>query len=130
MTDNSRENLKEKTKKGLYWSFFNQFANYGMQFCVGIVMARLLSPSDYGITALPAVFMSVAWIFQNGGLSDALIRKKDLKEEDLSTVFYYSIAIGIVLYLVLFISAPWIAGFYEIPILIPLIRVTAFFGDL
>ena len=87
-----------------------------MQFCVGIVMARLLSPSDYGITALPAVFMSVAWIFQNGGLSDALIRKKDLKEEDLSTVFYYSIAIGIVLYLVLFISAPWIAGFYEIPI--------------
>lgn len=117
MTDNSRENLKEKTKKGLYWSFFNQFANYGMQFCVGIVMARLLSPSDYGITALPAVFMSVAWIFQNGGLSDALIRKKDLKEEDLSTVFYYSIAIGIVLYLVLFISAPWIAGFYEIPIL-------------
>lgn len=125
MTDNSRENLKEKTKKGLYWSFFNQFANYGMQFCVGIVMARLLSPSDYGITALPAVFMSVAWIFQNGGLSDALIRKKDLKEEDLSTVFYYSIAIGIVLYLVLFISAPWIAGFYEIPILIPLIRVTA-----
>ena len=54
------ENLKGKTKKGLYWSFFNQFSNYGMNFIVGIVMARLLSPTDYGITALPAVFMAVA----------------------------------------------------------------------
>lgn len=72
------DNLRDKTKKGLYWSFFNQFANYGMQFCVGIVMARLLSPEDYGITALPAVFMSVAMILQEGGLSDALVRKTDL----------------------------------------------------
>lgn len=52
--------LKRQTKKGLYWSFLNQFANYGMNFCVGIVMVRLLSPSDYGITALPAVFIAVA----------------------------------------------------------------------
>ena len=65
MSGETKENLKQQTKRGLYWSFFNQFANYGMQFCVGIVMARLLSPSDYGITALPAVFMAVAYIFQN-----------------------------------------------------------------
>ena len=50
MSGETKGNLKQQTKKGLYWSFFNQFANYGMQFCVGIVMARLLSPSDYGIT--------------------------------------------------------------------------------
>ena len=56
-----QENLKHKTKVGLYWSFFNQFANNGLQFVVGIVMARLLSPEDYGITALPAVFIEEAY---------------------------------------------------------------------
>lgn len=119
------ETLKQQTKKGLYWTFFNQFANYGMNFCVGIVMARLLSPSDYGITALPAVFMAVAGILQSGGLSDALVRKTDFREEDLSTSFYYSIAVGITMYLTLFFSAPWIADFYNTPVLVPLLRVTA-----
>lgn len=119
------ETLKQQTKKGIYWTFFNQFANYGMNFCVGIVMARLLSPSDYGITALPAVFMAVAGILQSGGLSDALVRKTDFREEDLSTSFYYSIAMGILMYLALFFSAPWIADFYNTPVLIPLLRVTA-----
>lgn len=125
MGESNTGNLKQQTKKGLYWSFFNQFANYGMQFCVGIVMARLLSPSDYGITALPAVFMAVAYIIQNGGLSGALIRKVDLSEKDLSTAFYYSISVGIVLYAVMFFSATWIADFYNTPVLVPLIRVTA-----
>ena len=125
MSGETKGNLKQQTKKGLYWSFFNQFANYGMQFCVGIVMARLLSPSDYGITALPAVFMAVAYIIQNGGLSGALIRKTDLSEKDLSTAFYYSISVGIVLYVVMFFSATWIADFYNTPVLDPLIRVTA-----
>jgi len=119
------ENLKGKTKKGLYWSFFNQFANYGMQFCVGIVMARLLSPEDYGITALPAVFMSVAMILQEGGLSDALVRKTDLTERDMSTAFYYSFGVGIFMYVVLFLAAPLIAEFYKTPVLVPLMRVTA-----
>lgn len=119
------ETLKQQTKKGLYWTFLNQFANYGLNFCIGIVMARLLSPSDYGITALPAVFTTIAWILQNGGISDALVRKTDLKEEDLSTSFYYSIIVGILIYLTLFFSAPWIAKFYETPVLVPLLRVTA-----
>lgn len=125
MSGETKGNLKQQTKRGLYWSFFNQFANYGMQFCVGIVMARLLSPSDYGITALPAVFMAVAYILQNGGLSGALIRKTDLSEKDLATAFYYSISVGIVLYVALFFSATWIADFYNTPVLVPLIRVTA-----
>lgn len=119
------ENLKVKTKRGLYWSFFNKFANYGMQFCVGIVMARLLSPEDYGITALPAVFMSVAMILQEGGLTDALVRKQDMSESDISTAFYYSFFVGIFMYAVLFFAAPFIADFYNTPVLVPLIRVTA-----
>lgn len=119
------ENLKSKTKVGLYWSFFNQFSNYGMNFIVGIVMARLLSPSDFGITALPAVFMAIASTIQDGGLANALIRKKEVTNKDLSTTFYYSICLGVVLYFTLFLSAPLIADFYHTPILVSLIRVTA-----
>lgn len=81
------ETLKQQTKKGLYWSFFNQFSNYGMQFCIGIVMARLLTPSDYGITALPGVFMAIAGIFQDSGMSGALVRKEKVEEKDYSTLF-------------------------------------------
>lgn len=119
------DNLKGKTKKGLYWSFFNQFSNYGMNFIVGIVMARLLSPSDFGVTALPAVFMAIASTIQDGGLANALIRKKEVTNKDLSTTFYYSICLGVVLYFTLFLSAPLIADFYHTPILVSLIRVTA-----
>lgn len=119
------QTLKQQTKKGLYWSFFNQFANYGMQFCVGIVMARLLSPSDYGITALPAVFMAIAGIFQDSGMAGALIRKENIEEKDYSTLFIYSIAMGIFMYAVLFFSSPIIAEYFNTPVLTSLIRVTA-----
>ena len=119
------ESLKYKTKKGLYWKFFDMFANYGMQFVVGIFMARALSPEDYGITALPAIFMSVAGIFISGGFGTALIRKPEVTDEDLSTAFYYSIAVGLFCYVLLFISSPYIADFYDVPVLKSLIRVTA-----
>lgn len=119
------ETLKQQTKKGLYWSFFNQFSNYGMQFCIGIVMARLLSPSDYGITALPGVFMAIAGIFQDSGMTGALVRKEKIEEKDYSTLFIYSIAMGLFMYTALFIASPWIADFFRTPVLIPLIRVTA-----
>lgn len=118
-------NLKHQTKKGLYWSSFNQFASYGMAFCVGIVMARLLSPSDYGITALPAVFMAVAAIFQGGGMGGALVRKEQVEDQDYSTLFYYSIGMGILMYIILFFSSPLIADFFDTPVLTSLIRVTA-----
>lgn len=119
------ESLKQKTKRGLYWKFAEQFSNYGIQFLIGIVMARLLTPSDYGITALPAVFMAVAGIFVEAGFSNALVRKPELKEEDLSTTFYYSMAVGLLCYLLLFVASPWIADFYNTPVLEPLMKVTA-----
>lgn len=121
----SEDNLKHKTKKGLYWTFLNQFANNGLQFIVGVIMARLLSPSDYGITALPAVFMAIAGVFIDSGFSQALVRKPEVTEKDLATSFYYSILVGITCYLLIFIGAPWIAEFYNTPVLEPLIRVTA-----
>lgn len=118
-------NLKQRTKRGLYWKFADQFANYGMQFVIGIVMARLLTPSDYGITALPAVFLAVAGLFAGAGFGSAMIRKSELTDEDLSTAFYYSTVVGIVCYILLFFASPWIADFYNVPVLKPLIRVTA-----
>lgn len=119
------ESLKYKTKKGLYWKFFDMCANYGMTFIVGIFMARALSPEDYGITALPAVFMAIAGIFISGGFGTALIRKTEVTDEDLSTAFYYSIVVGIVCYSILFCASPYIAEFYNTPVLKSLIRVTA-----
>lgn len=119
------EGLKKRTKRGLYWSFFNQFSNQGIQFVIGICMARLLSPSDYGVSALPAVFLSIAGVFVGGGFSDALVRKAEIKEEDLSTAFYYSTGVGVICYILLYIASPWIADFYNISVLKPLIRVSA-----
>lgn len=119
------ESLKQKTKKGLYWSFFNQASTQIMQFAVGIVMARLLTPEDYGITALPAIFMAIAGIFIDGSFGSALIRKDNVTEQDLSTCFYYSFGMGVFMYSVLFLLAPFIADFYNTPILSNLIRVTA-----
>ena len=121
----SNPKLKHQTKIGIYWSFINNFSNLGLSFVVGVVLARLLSPSDYGITALPAVFLSVATIFQNGGLSTALIRKPEVSDADLSTAFFYGIGMGIFLYALLFFTAPFIADFYETPILTSLIRITS-----
>lgn len=115
----SEQSLKQKTKKGLYWQFLNQFSNYGIQFIIGIFMARLLSPEDYGITALPAVFMAVAGIFTGAGFGTAMVRKPELTEEDLATSFYYSTAVGVVIYIILFFTSPWIADFYNVPVLTP-----------
>lgn len=117
--------LKSKAKIGLYWSFGNQGISYAIQFIIGIVMARLLSPSDYGITALPAVFMAVANIFIEGGFTNALIRKQNVKDEDLCTSLYYNVLIGFLFYLILFFSSPWISRFYNVPILEDLIRVSS-----
>ena len=119
------KNLKQKTKKALYWKFAEQFSNYGVTFIVGIFMARLLSPSDYGITALPAVFMAIAAAFVEAGFTSALIRKPEINDDDLTTTFIYSTIVGIVCYVLLFVSSPWIADFYNTPVLKPLMRVTA-----
>lgn len=119
------EDLKQKTKKGVYWTFFNQFANNGLQFVVGIIMARILSPEDYGLTALPAVFFAIAGVFIDSGFAQALVRKPEVSEKDLATSFYYSAIVGIVCFTFIFIGAPFIAEFYNAPILNPMIRVTA-----
>lgn len=121
----AQTDIKHEAKKGFYWTFFNQFVNYGLTFIVGIVMARLLSPSDYGITAIPAIFITIARVFIDSGFQTALIRKPEVSEEDLSTAFFYSFAVGVLCYILLFFGAPFIADFFQVEVVKPLVRVTA-----
>ena len=103
----------------------------GIQFIVQIVLARLLMPEDYGIIALVVIFITIANVFVQSGFSTALIQKKDANESDFSSVFYLSLFIAGLLYVILFFAAPFIAAFYEEPQLIPVFRVlslTLFLG--
>lgn len=117
------EGLKDKTKSGVLWSFIDNFASQFIAFFIGIILARLLSPSDYGLLAMLAIFTAIANTFINSGLGSALIRKKKLTEEDCSTAFYFNVVVAISCYFILFILAPYIADFYNKPILSSILRI-------
>lgn len=115
--------IKKKVLSNFIWRFLERSGAQIVQLVVSIVLARLLEPTDYGTIALINVFISVLGIFVNCGLSSALIQKKDADEKDFSTVFYVQMLFCIVLYIVLFASAPYIAKFYETPKMKWMIRV-------
>ncbi|MDE5675839.1 MAG: lipopolysaccharide biosynthesis protein, partial [Muribaculaceae bacterium] len=117
------ESLKQKTFKGTLWSTLERFSVQGIAFVVMIIMARILTPDDYGLVGMLTVFIAVSQALVDSGFSQALIRKLDRSEIDNSTVFYFNIGVGIFLYLILFFCAPLIAKFYNEPILIPLTRL-------
>ena len=117
------ESLKQKTVKGVFWSSVERFSVQGIQFLVMIIMARLLTPKDYGLVGMVAIFIAVAQSLVDSGFSQALIRKQNRTETDNSTVFYFNIVVGILLYFILFAIAPWVADFYDSPELTALMRV-------
>ena len=119
------ESLKKKTIKGTIWSSIERFSVQGVQFIVMIFMARILTPADYGLVGMISIFIAVSQSLVDSGFSNALIRKQNRTEIDSSTVFYFNIVIGIVLYCILFFCAPLIAKFYNQPLLIPLTRLVA-----
>lgn len=119
------ESLKKKTVKGVAWTSLDQFAKLGFGFVIGVILARILSPSDYGLLAMIAVFNSIAFAFLDSGFGSALIRKPDLTESDNCTAFYFNIVAGVVLYGVIWLIAPWVSVFYDKPILTKLLRVEA-----
>lgn len=118
----SQESLKSKTVKGTLWSTLERFSVQGIMFVVMIIMARILTPADYGLVGMLAIFIAVSQSLIDSGFSQALIRKQDRSEVDNSTVFYFNIGVGIILYLILFLSAPLIAKFYNEPLLTPITR--------
>ena len=107
--------LKEKTIKGLSWSFIDNFVTKAVTFTVGIILARLLSPDEFGITAYILFFVAISNSFIDSGFSAALIRKKDCTPTDYSTVFYFNLTIAIILYLLLVLIAPLAESFFEVP---------------
>lgn len=119
------DDLKNKTVKGVSWSFVEQILTRGANFVIGIILARLLTPTDYGLVGMIGVFIAVSQIFIDGGLSSALIRTKEPCEKDYSTVFIINMAMSVLLYAILFFAANPIAVFYEQPVLKPFLRVVA-----
>lgn len=117
------ESLKGKAVRGVIWSSIERFSVSGFNFVFGLILARLLFPSDYAVIAMLSIFMALAQTFIDSGFSNALIRKQDRTEIDNSTVFYFNIVVGTAAYLILYVSAPHIASFYGTPILTPLTKV-------
>lgn len=115
--------LKEKTLSGVKWNAIGRFSTQGVSFVISILLARILTPSDYGVVGMIGIFMAIAQTFIDSGFGSALIRKKDCTDEDFSTAFYFNIVVGIVCYLILFLAAPLIADFFDTPILRDIVRV-------
>ena len=117
--------LKQKTFKGVIWSAVERFSTQGVQFLFGILLARLLTPNDYGMIALLTIFMAVSQTFIDSGFGNALIRKPDRNEADKATVFFFNIFTAAACYGIIFLAAPFIAQFYNMPQLATILRVLA-----
>jgi O-antigen/teichoic acid export membrane protein len=117
--------IKAKTVRGVFWSSIERFSVQGIQFILGVIIARLLDPSDYGVIGMLAIFLAVSQTFIDSGFSNALIRKQDRTETDFSTVFYFNIGVGLFFYLLLFLASPFIARFYNTQILKDITKVIA-----
>ncbi len=111
------DSIKDKTVSGLKWSFIDNLANSGITFVVGIILARILSPIEFGILGLIAVFIAVSNSIIDGGFATALIRKNDSTDKDYNTVFYCNLAIAVVLLIILVLSSNVIADFFNEPLL-------------
>ena len=118
----NNQNLKEKTAQGLFWSFLSSGGIQLLNLIIGIFLARLLSPAEYGIVGVLAIFTLIAGNLQESGFGVALVNIKDIKHNDYNAVFWFNTAMSLLLYLILFLCAPLIAGFYHQPALVPLSR--------
>ena len=117
----------------MIWSGISSFSNQGIQFVIGLIVARILLPSDYGLIGMVTVFTAIISVFIDCGFSTALVRKIDRTDVDFSTAFYFNIIAGAVAYLIIFFSAPLIADFYDQPELTKLARflgLNLFIGSL
>ena len=123
MADHS---LTDKTVKGVAWNSIDRVANYGIGFVVGIVLARLLSPEEYGLIGIIGIFTAIFSIILDSGLSTALIRKDGVTDIDYCTVFWTNLILSFVLTSVMFFGAPLIATFFNRSELIPYIHVMSF----
>lgn len=119
------DSLKQKTIKGVTWSFLDQFLVKLFNLVFGIILARLLTPADYGLIGMLGMFIGISCVFIDGGFASALIQCQTRTEKDLSTVFLVNLGMSILFYVILFACAPLIASFYHEPLLIKLTRIVS-----
>ncbi|MBE6341029.1 MAG: lipopolysaccharide biosynthesis protein [Bacteroidales bacterium] len=123
--NNQPSSLKSKTVKGVGWSAIDAFVGQGVTFVVGLVLARLLSPSEFGLIGIATIFITILSGFVDCGFSNALIRKKEVSNNDYNTMFITNMAMSVLVFLILFFSAPLIADFFERQEVTNLLRVLA-----
>lgn len=119
------KNLGKTVLGNLFWRFGERILAQMVTFVVSIVLARILEPSDYGVIALITVFITIANVFIDSGIVSSLIQKKNADELDFCSMFYFNVGFTIVMYWVIFFAAPYIAAFYDKPIITPVLRVLA-----
>lgn len=125
------DNLKASVISSLFWKSLERGGVTGVQFIVQIILARLLLPEDFGIIALILIFIHISQAFVQSGFGQALIQKKDVTDEDYSSVFYLTLGIALIFYCILFLAAPFIAAFFSQPLVAPVLQVlgiSLFFG--
>ncbi len=117
--------MKEKVLKGLFWKILENGGAQGIQFVIAILLARLLTPAEYGLVGIIMIFITISNVVVQYGFSTALVQKPKCDEKDFSSVFYFSLVLAFVMYGLLYMAAPAIGGFYRNEILIPIVRVLA-----
>ena len=117
------EELKKQTKKGVIWSAIQRFSTQGIQFITTLIMARMLTPAEYGTIGMLSIFLAISSVFIDSGFVNALTRKQDRTHNDICTVFFFNISISIIAYLFLFLAAPYIAAFYNMTELKLILRI-------
>lgn len=119
------ESLTNKTVKGVFWSAADTFLGNGVTFFIGIVLARLLSPDEYGLIGLVLIFTVVLASVVDAGFTQALVRKKDTTDDDCNTMFITNMVSSLLMFALLFVCAPFIAAFFSRPELTSIARVNA-----
>ena len=109
------ENLGKKTVKGVMWSSVERFSMQGVHFLVTLILARMLTPDDFGLIGMLLVFIAISQSLIESGFSLALIRKQDRNDVDNSTVFYFSVITSLFVYLLFYAIAPWVSLFFHEP---------------
>ena len=119
----AEKNLKQKAASSMVWTALQKYSTMFISFISSIILARLLTPYDYGCIGMLSIFMVLAEAFIDGGFGAALIQKKRPSQEDYSTIFYWNLCMAVLMYAILFVAAPAIARFYKIPLLSNVLRV-------
>ena len=125
MAEEKSQNLEKKVVSGMFWKFLEQISYQGIQLLFSIVLLRLLTKEDVGAVGIISIFISIANSLIQTGFSQALMQKKEIKAVDYSTALFSSLLLAGLLYLVFFFLSPFVAAFYQLPLLTGLLRLMA-----